>query len=113
MWNRISKFLEGAVVGSIVGYVVGVLTAPKSGADLRKDLADSSEDFYKQASDSLSDLSDITGQAFHDIQQKGEAVIKRASASVQGTRAQLASKLDEIAGQSAKVLVDDGKSPAP
>jgi gas vesicle protein len=113
MWNSISKFFGGLMVGSAVGYVLGVLSAPKPGSELRRELAESSEDLYKQAGESLSGFSEKTGQALQDIQHKGEAVLKKASASVQGTRAQLASKLDEIAGQSAKVLVEDAESRAP
>ena len=39
-----------------MGFLFGMLSAPKSGADLRRQLADGSEDLYKQASDQLSDL---------------------------------------------------------
>lgn len=113
MWNSISKFFGGIMVGSAIGYVLGVLSAPKPGAELRRELAENSGDLYKQAGESLSDFSEKTGQALQDIQQKSESVLKKASASVQGTRAQLASKLDEIAGQSAKVLVEETESHAP
>ncbi len=29
-----SRFLEGLVVGGVLGYIVGILSAPKSGAEL-------------------------------------------------------------------------------
>ena len=56
-----SRFLEGLVVGGVLGYIVGILSAPKSGAELRQQIADNSEDLYKQASDSLVDVREKTG----------------------------------------------------
>lgn len=109
MWNSINKFLEGLFVGSIVGYVFGLLSAPKSGAELRKELADNSEDLYNKASDSLSDIKSKTGRAIQDAQSKGSEVIKKATATVQEKKDQLVHKFDEMAGQSSQVLVDDGE----
>ncbi|HEY9870351.1 MAG TPA: YtxH domain-containing protein [Candidatus Obscuribacterales bacterium] len=105
-----SRFFEGLLVGGLLGYLFGILSAPKSGADLRRQLADSSEDLYRQASDSLVELRHKTGQAVHEIQHKGEEAIRKASATVQEKKEQLASKLDEITGQGAKVLVEDQES---
>jgi gas vesicle protein len=51
-----SRFFEGLVVGGVLGYIVGILSAPKSGADLRRQIADNSEDLSKQASDSLTGI---------------------------------------------------------
>jgi len=106
----LSRFFEGLVIGGVLGYMFGILSAPKSGADLRKQLADGSEDLYKHASDSLGDLRSRTGQAVSSIQTRGEEVIKKASATVQEKKDQLANKFDEITGQGAKVLVEDPES---
>ena len=105
-----SRFFEGLVLGGVLGYMFGILSAPKSGADLRRQLADGSEDLYKQASDSLGDIRSKTGQAVTNIQSKGEEVIKKASATVQEKKEQIATKFDEITGQGAKVLVEDPES---
>src|SRR5271168_2561961 len=100
MSDSSGRFFEGLVVGGIVGFLFGMLSAPKSGAELRRQLADGSEDLYKQASDSLGDVSKKAGQAITDIQARSGDVIKKASDSVQGTRDTIASKLSEMAGQS-------------
>jgi len=104
------RFFEGLVVGGILGFLFGMLSAPKSGADLRRQIADGSEDLYKSASDSLVDLKKKSNQAITDIQQKGGDVIKKASDSVQGTKESITTKLHEMAGQSTQVLVDDVES---
>jgi len=102
-----SRFFEGLLVGGLVGYLFGLLSAPKSGAEMRRQIADSSEDLYKHASDSITDLKDKTGTKIHEIQNKSEEVLKKAQSSVQTTREQLAHKIDEITGKGANVLVED------
>ncbi len=121
MADNSGRFLEGLVVGGLIGFIFGILSAPKSGAELRKQLADNSEDLYKQASDQLGEFSSLTGSKFHeikdksqhaleDIKGKGGDVIKKASDSVQQTKDQVATKIQEMAGQSTQVLVDDVES---
>jgi gas vesicle protein len=110
MADSTGRFFEGLVVGGILGFLFGMLSAPKSGADLRRQLADGSEDLYKQASDSLGDLNKRAGAAITDLQVRSGDVIKKASDTVQGTKDTLASKLSEMAGQSTQVLVDDPES---
>ena|SRR6185369_895893 len=110
MADSTGRFFEGLVVGGILGFLFGMLAAPKSGADLRRQLADGSEDLYKQASDQLGHLKESTEQAITGLESRAEEIVKKASTSVQGTKDQIASKLQEMAGQSTKVLVDDVES---
>jgi len=105
-----SRFFEGLVVGGVLGYIVGILSAPKSGVELRRQIADNSEDIYKQASDSLDDIREKTGQVVTDVSSKGNEVLKKATDTVQGGKEKLTSRLQEMAGQSSKVLVDDVES---
>jgi gas vesicle protein len=105
-----SRFLEGLVVGGALGYIVGILSAPKSGAELRQQIADNSEDLYKQASDSLVDVREKAGTVITETKSKGSEVLKKASDSVAGTKDQITQKLQELAGQSTKVMVDDVES---
>lgn len=106
-----SRFLEGLVVGGVLGYLVGLLSAPKSGAELRQQIADNSEDLYKQASDSLVDIKERTGTSIKDVQARSTEDLKKASDSVAGTKEQIAHRLQELAGQSSKVVVDDERAP--
>jgi gas vesicle protein len=110
MSDSSGRFFEGLVVGGILGFLFGMLSAPKSGADLRRQLADGSEDLYKQASDSLVDLNKKAGQAITDAKTRGGEVLKKASDTAQGARDSLTTKLSEMAGQSTQVLVDDPES---
>jgi len=106
-----SRFFEGLVVGGVLGYVIGILSAPKSGEELRRQIADNSEDIYKQASDSLGDIREKTGQVVTDVSSKSNEVLKKATDSVQGGKDKLAHRLQELAGgQGGKVMVDDVES---
>lgn len=49
-----ADFIAGTIVGGILGGIAGLLLAPKSGCELRKDI----EDAYHQASEKLEDLVD-------------------------------------------------------
>ncbi|HEY9754000.1 MAG TPA: YtxH domain-containing protein [Oculatellaceae cyanobacterium] len=104
------RFFEGLVVGGILGFLFGMLAAPKSGADLRRQLADGSEDLYKNASDSITDLKKKSTQAISEVQTKGGDVLSKARDTVQNARETVSSKLQEMAGQSTSVLVDDVES---
>ena len=42
-------FLMGALVGGAIGGIVALLFAPKSGRDLRRDIADKTEEVYDKA----------------------------------------------------------------
>jgi len=63
MAKKRNNLAVGAVIAAGVGYVAGVLTAPKSGKDTRKDLQNSALKAKKEAEDKLkelhSDLSDL------------------------------------------------------
>lgn len=107
MANSSGRFLEGFLVGGMLGFLSGILFAPKTGRELRKELQDGSQDLYKQANDSLTGLKEMTNQTFQDVQHVGVDVIRRASDTLSGTKEQLSNKLEDIAGRSSKVLIDD------
>lgn len=97
-----NRFFEGLFVGGLLGCIFGLLYAPKPGAQLRRQLADQSDDLYRQANAGLTDLRDRTGQRLSDIQSRSDQVLKQGIAQVQETRDQLASKLQDFTGQAAK-----------
>lgn len=84
--SSFNRFIEGIAVGGVLGFVFGLLSAPKSGAELRKQLIDESEDLYKQASDSLSDMKSKTNEAISNLQARGEDLLKKASDSIPGKK---------------------------
>lgn len=110
MSNSTGKFFEGLLIGGLLGFIGGVLFAPKSGREFRKDLADGSDELYKQASSSISDFKDRGQQAVQDFQNKGDAVLKQAAQQLQETRDQLKEKIQEIGKSQTKVSVQEPES---
>lgn len=109
MSNSSTKFLEGLLLGGVLGFIGGILFAPKSGKELRKDLADGSDELYRQASGSISDFKDRGQQAVQDFQSKGDAVLKQATQQFQETRDQLTQKIQEMGGKN-KVSLQEPES---
>lgn len=98
MSNSTSRFFEGLLLGGILGAIVGVLFAPKSGREMRKHLVDSSDEIYKNASTNISDMKDRTEQALQDFQSKSDTVLKQATRQFEETRDQLTTKIQEMRG---------------
>lgn len=63
--NPFSGFLAGAVVGGLAGAVLALLFAPKSGKELRRDLADTSEDLIAKAKEMLASEATAMGEKVH------------------------------------------------
>lgn len=51
--STVKKFAIGAVVAAAAGYVAGILTAPKSGKETRKDIKDTAKATYTMAEKEL------------------------------------------------------------
>lgn len=56
--HRGRKIAIGSVIAGGIGYLAGILTAPKSGKQTRKQIADTAEDVVNGAEDQLLDLND-------------------------------------------------------
>jgi gas vesicle protein len=95
-------FLLGAVIGGAVGAVVALLFAPKSGRELRQDIADKGEELYNKASDLLN--KDEEPSMVEDVYNEGKA---RAERIVTNARTQAESILS-----SAEQVLRDAKSRA-
>lgn len=73
--NNTSKVVAlGAVVAAGVGYAAGLLTAPKSGKDTRKDIAHSATKAKIKAEKQLKSLN----TELNDLIDEGEAKVKKA-----------------------------------
>jgi gas vesicle protein len=72
------KWALGALVAAVAGYIAGLLTAPKSGKETRKDIAETAEKGMAEAEKTLKKLhtqmNDLLGQAKdHATTLKGSA----------------------------------------
>jgi len=79
-YGRGNEFMIGLLCGTAVGAALGLLLAPKSGAELRSQLADSADKFrrkanetYEQASGTVNDMVDKG----RDMMDKGRDAVRK------------------------------------
>lgn len=100
-----NRYVEGLCVGGALGFLAGMLSAPKSGSELRKDLKQGSEELYKQAIDSVGDLREIRDLALQDVRQTQQEL----SQSVDQLKSTMSDKLHDIKdkGMAMKTMISD------
>jgi len=67
--SAFGKFMVGAIVGGAVGAAIGMLLAPRSGAETRELIREEFESRYRDSADTLREKSDILKEkaaAFRD-----------------------------------------------
>lgn len=81
--NKI-KIAEGALIGAALGFAAGMLLAPESGKDLRKDIKKKSADFYKFAAPKIKKMKKMTEEGYHNfIVKTAEAYSKTKKLSAE------------------------------
>ncbi len=76
--NTKKKLAVGAVVGGLAGYVAGILTAPKSGNQTRKDLANKAGDLKNEAAEHLQNGVDELSEAIKIAKTKSISLSAKA-----------------------------------
>lgn len=81
--NEYSKgFIIGALIGGVAGALTALLLAPKSGTELRKDIAATSTDIYGKASDYFKQMeSQVEGVVLNSVNEgkmKAQGIIDSA-----------------------------------
>ena len=78
MINKKLKFLEGALIGAVLGVAAGIILAPESGKELRKDLKKKSADFYRHLGPKMKKLKKISEEDYKMMVQKTMAFYGKA-----------------------------------
>jgi len=76
--NYTKGFLIGALVGGAVGAVVALLTTPKSGRELRQDIAERSEGLYNKAQSLLQRTEEQTEEFVNEGKSRSEGIVNSA-----------------------------------
>lgn len=63
--SKINAFFSGVLCGSVAGAALAVLYAPKSGAEIRQNLADASDNLYRRAAYELEELTNQIEELGH------------------------------------------------
>jgi gas vesicle protein len=83
MANSVNRYFEGLLVGGTLGFVFGLLTAPKPGSELRRELTESADDMLKQANGNWHEIKDKVNERVQPLSDKAgvykEKVVSQAT----------------------------------
>lgn len=99
MANAVNRYFEGLLVGGTLGFVIGLLTAPKPGAELRRELADSADDMLKNANTNLYDLKDKMSDRVAPLADKAGVYKERMMTQASTMRTNLGEKASSLKEQ--------------
>ncbi|MBI4033576.1 YtxH domain-containing protein [Candidatus Saccharibacteria bacterium] len=72
------KIAVGALLAGAVGYISGILTAPKSGKETREDITEKASEIKDESVEHLQDLRDELGELIDSAKDKTIALSARA-----------------------------------
>jgi len=75
-----SKFFAGFLIGGAVGAIAGILLAPKSGAETREILKNSTVDALKKADETVKEIQAKADDVVSDLQKKGDEIKEKLQA---------------------------------
>ena len=101
------SFLMGLLAGTVLGAGLGMLFAPKAGAETRKQLSEQATRLRSTATDSIHQASDKLSQVSQQASEKLSHVSQQASAKVN----QASDKVSQIVDRGREAY-DRAKSPA-
>jgi len=76
--NSVKGFLIGFLAGGTVGAIIALLTAPKSGKELRGDIKQKSEEYTDEAEKYLADAKNKAGELINDAKSKSQDILNTA-----------------------------------
>jgi len=94
------KFAVGTAIAAAAGYVVGTLTAPKSGKDTRQDIKDTAAKGVAEAEKQLQNVQDELKSLLDDASDRGSKLSKKAKEELED----VASKAGEAKNKTTEVL---------
>jgi gas vesicle protein len=103
--SKNADFIAGLVVGGLIGAVIGILYAPKSGKETREEIGQKVDELLSKAKEDY-------GQAIEKSRKAYEATVERLKELEETAKEKMeevGEKVDELAGRGKETLLD-GKS---
>jgi gas vesicle protein len=112
MSERNGDLIKGLFIGGLIGAVLGILYAPKSGKETREDIARTTDDLLSRAKDEyekavekskvayeaavkrLKDLELSTKEKVHEVEGKVSEYVKHNAATIQDNKNKLKKAID-------------------
>jgi gas vesicle protein len=109
MDKRTERFAIGALLAGIVGYIAGILTAPKSGKETRKDIKDTTQATIADAEKKLKDVHTELSNQIDEVSQHAEK-LKGAAKADADTLVEASRKAKEKVRTSLSSIHDGGET---
>ncbi len=107
--ETVKKVGVALLIGSIVSSIATLFTAPKSGKEMRQDVADKVDEGAELIKESATKVAKKTNEVVGDVIIKGQELKEKVIVKVNATKNDL--KKNDVV-ESAEVLVDDIKDVA-
>lgn len=91
--SSLGKFVLGAVIGGAVGAAIGMLLAPRSGAETRELIKEEFDSRYRESTDALREKSDVLKEKAAAFKDK----LSEISADLEETGRKTVSRFTEAA----------------
>lgn len=95
--NNISTRLTYLLIGGGIGAVLALLFAPKSGEELRGDIADATRKGIDKSREAAQQLGDRAGEYYEQTRERAGELYSQASEKASGLYSQAAEKVGEVA----------------
>ncbi|HVS58952.1 MAG TPA: YtxH domain-containing protein [Candidatus Saccharimonadales bacterium] len=76
--QKAKRFALGTIIVAAIGYLAGLLTAPKSGKETRKDIKDTAAKTYNEAEKQLQNLHEELADLIDEVKDKGGKLSDKA-----------------------------------
>jgi len=96
--NNSSSFVNGAVLGALVGTVFGILVAPASGSETRRKLRDASD----EVADTFEDVKIAARPFIDDLEEKLAPILEEARKAGTPIKNEVVDKIEQLVD-----MVDD------
>ena len=95
--NNISTRLTYLLIGGGIGAVLALLFAPKSGEELRGDIADATRKGIDKSREAAQQIGDRAGEYYEQTRERAGELYSQASEKASGLYSQAAEKVGEVA----------------
>ncbi|MCJ0922906.1 YtxH domain-containing protein [Mammaliicoccus sciuri] len=101
-------FVFGVVLGTVVGGIVGLLLAPKSGKELQDDLSEKSNKIIDDVKTKTDDLKVQAQSKAEEIKTQAEEKKEEVKTKVEDKKAQASEKAEEVKSKQAEKKANKG-----
>lgn len=100
MSERNGDLLKGLIIGGLIGAVIGILYAPKSGRETREDIANKADELLAKAREEYEKAVEKSKAAYEVAMQR----LKEVEVSAKERVEEIEGKVSEFAQQSAETI---------